>query len=133
MASPSSPTIRYGTSSTELLSFFESGKNDAESVSMDVMLLWRLRPPGDVEGMMSSGAAVWFPPSTVTMGTVAGGTAVAFLQKKCGGTVFLGRPAVVIVLVVILVVVVLVVVVEVLVLVVVVAAVILSEGSDGSS
>lgn len=141
MASLSRPTIRYGTSSTELLSFFESGKNDAESVSIDVMFLWRLCPPDDVEGMMSSGVAVWFPSSTVTMGTVAGETEVDFLRKKCGGTVFLGRLVVAIVLVIVaaLVVVLVVMVLVAVVLIVVVVAVVLrltcglSEGSDGSS
>lgn len=68
MTSPSNPTIRYGTSSTELFSFFESWKKEDDddnvgvaSVSVRLILVSRLLPPDclfgdDVTVTMSSEA-----------------------------------------------------------------------------
>lgn len=58
--SPSNPTIRYVTSSTELFSFLESGKKEDDD-DVGSISVGRLRPPDvlfgdDVVAMMSSGS-----------------------------------------------------------------------------
>lgn len=123
--SASSPTIPYGTSSTELFSFLESGKKEAGEADVGegsvLVSVWRLLPPdvllgGDVAVMMSSGSAdvvvvgnsgtadvltgsrVTLRPSSVTTGAAAGST-VGVLElhsKKRGGAVFLSGPVVVV-------------------------------------
>lgn len=58
--SPSNPTIRYGTSSTELLSFLESGKkeddDDVGSVSVGRLRLPDVLFGDDVVVLMTSGS-----------------------------------------------------------------------------
>lgn len=77
VASPSNPTIRYGTSSTELFSLFESGTKDAEdagsgSGSVRLILLWRLCPSDDVAAMVSSADTVVVKSGTTDVLTDAG-------------------------------------------------------------
>lgn len=62
MISPSNPTIRYGTSSTVLFSFLESGKKEDDDVGVGSVSIGRLLPPDvlfgdDVAVMMSSASA----------------------------------------------------------------------------